>query len=93
MISTSHSTVRSIRSATSSATLFATPSHVAHCNPVSVVSGMVSRSCASPAERAGLSAGDEIAHGLGIHPDRARIGFLLVVSLCTAAAVAGSTRR
>ena len=37
-----------------------------------------------------LSAGDEIAHGLGIHPDRARIGFLLVVSLCTAAAVAGA---
>jgi len=37
-----------------------------------------------------LSAGDEIAHGLGIHPDRARAGFLLVVSLCTAAAVAGA---
>lgn len=37
-----------------------------------------------------LSAGDEIAHGLGISPDRARIGFLLVVSLCTAAAVAGA---
>ena len=37
-----------------------------------------------------LSAGDEIAHGLGIHPDRARVGFLLVVSLCTAAAVAGA---
>src|SRR5699024_1619639 len=37
-----------------------------------------------------LSAVDEIAHGLGIHPDRARIGFLLVVSLCTAAAVAGA---
>jgi iron complex transport system permease protein len=37
-----------------------------------------------------LSAGDEIAHGLGIHPDRARIGFLLLVSLCTAAAVAGA---
>lgn len=37
-----------------------------------------------------LSAGDEIAHGLGISPDRARIGFLLMVSLCTAAAVAGA---
>ncbi|WP_193106011.1 iron ABC transporter permease [Brachybacterium sp. FME24] len=37
-----------------------------------------------------LSAGDEIAHGLGISPDRARIGFLIVVSLCTAAAVAGA---
>ena len=37
-----------------------------------------------------LSAGDEIAHGLGIHPDRARVLFLLVVSLCTAAAVAGA---
>ena len=37
-----------------------------------------------------LSAGDEIAHGLGISPDRARVGFLLVVSLCTAAAVAGA---
>lgn len=37
-----------------------------------------------------LSAGDEIAHGLGIAPDRARIGFLVVVSLCTAAAVAGA---
>ncbi|MDN5688586.1 MAG: iron ABC transporter permease [Brachybacterium sp.] len=37
-----------------------------------------------------LSAGDEIAHGLGISPDRARIGFLVVVSLCTAAAVAGA---
>ena len=37
-----------------------------------------------------LSAGDEIAHGLGISPDRARIGFLLLVSLCTAAAVAGA---
>ena len=37
-----------------------------------------------------LSAGDEIAHGLGIAPDRARIGFLLLVSLCTAAAVAGA---
>jgi len=37
-----------------------------------------------------LSAGDEIAHGLGISPDRARIGFLTVVSLCTAAAVAGA---
>ncbi|MGP5624578.1 iron chelate uptake ABC transporter family permease subunit [Brachybacterium alimentarium] len=37
-----------------------------------------------------LSAGDEIAHGLGISPDRARIGFLLAVSLCTAAAVAGA---
>ena len=37
-----------------------------------------------------LSAGDEIAHGLGIHPDRARAGFLLIVSLCTAAAVAGA---
>ncbi|MGO3208788.1 MAG: FecCD family ABC transporter permease [Brachybacterium sp.] len=37
-----------------------------------------------------LSAGDEIAHGLGISPDRARIGFLLVVSLCTAAAVSGA---
>lgn len=37
-----------------------------------------------------LSAGDEIAHGLGISPDRARIVFLLVVSLCTAAAVAGA---
>lgn len=37
-----------------------------------------------------LSAGDEIAHGLGIHPDRARVGFLILVSLCTAAAVAGA---
>ncbi|GAA1491231.1 iron ABC transporter permease [Brachybacterium sacelli] len=37
-----------------------------------------------------LSAGDEIAHGLGISPDRARIGLLAVVSLCTAAAVAGA---
>ena len=37
-----------------------------------------------------LSAGDEIAHVLGISPDRARIGFLLLVSLCTAAAVAGA---
>ena len=37
-----------------------------------------------------LSAGDEIAHGLGISPDRARIGFLVLVSLCTAAAVAGA---
>ena len=37
-----------------------------------------------------LSAGDEIAHGLGISPDRARVGFLVVVSLCTAAAVAGA---
>ncbi|MGP9746986.1 FecCD family ABC transporter permease [Brachybacterium sp. AOP29-B2-41] len=37
-----------------------------------------------------LSTGDEIAHGLGISPDRARIGFLFVVSLCTAAAVAGA---
>ena len=37
-----------------------------------------------------LSAGDETAHGLGICPDRARIGFLLLVSLCTAAAVAGA---
>lgn len=37
-----------------------------------------------------LAAGDGIAHGLGISPDRARIGFLVVVSLCTAAAVAGA---
>ncbi|MFC7375449.1 FecCD family ABC transporter permease [Brachybacterium sp. GCM10030268] len=37
-----------------------------------------------------LSAGDETAHGLGIDPDRARIGFLVVVSMCTAAAVAGA---
>ena len=37
-----------------------------------------------------LSAGDEIAHGLGISPDRARIAFLVMVSLCTAAAVAGA---
>ncbi|MGO1423171.1 MAG: FecCD family ABC transporter permease [Brachybacterium sp.] len=37
-----------------------------------------------------LAAGDGIAHGLGISPDRARIGLLVVVSLCTAAAVAGA---
>lgn len=37
-----------------------------------------------------LMAGDETAYGLGISPDRARIGFLLLVSLCTAAAVAGA---
>ncbi|WP_321169373.1 FecCD family ABC transporter permease [Brachybacterium ginsengisoli] len=37
-----------------------------------------------------LAAGDGIAHGLGISPDRARIGFLVIVSLCTAAAVAGA---
>ncbi|WP_422117595.1 FecCD family ABC transporter permease [Brachybacterium sp. UNK5269] len=37
-----------------------------------------------------LSTGDEIAHSLGIHPDRARVGFLVLVSLCTAAAVAGA---
>ncbi|HEX7351163.1 iron ABC transporter permease [Brachybacterium sp.] len=37
-----------------------------------------------------LAAGDGIAHGLGISPDRARIGLLVIVSLCTAAAVAGA---
>lgn len=37
-----------------------------------------------------LSAGDEIAHSLGIAPHRARIGLLVIVSLCTAAAVAGA---
>lgn len=37
-----------------------------------------------------LAAGDGVAHGLGIAPGRARIGLLVVVSLCTAAAVAGA---
>ncbi|MGO1284805.1 MAG: FecCD family ABC transporter permease [Brachybacterium sp.] len=37
-----------------------------------------------------LAAGDSAAHSLGISPDRARIALLVVVSLCTAAAVAGA---
>jgi len=37
-----------------------------------------------------LATGDGIAHSLGISPDRARIGLLAIVSLCTAAAVAGA---
>ena len=37
-----------------------------------------------------LAAGDGTAHSLGISPDRARIALLVVVSLCTAAAVAGA---
>nr|WP_232820153.1 iron ABC transporter permease [Brachybacterium sp. YJGR34] len=37
-----------------------------------------------------LSGGDDLAHGLGISPDRARLGILVIVSVCTAAAVAGA---
>ncbi|AXK47002.1 FecCD family ABC transporter permease [Brachybacterium saurashtrense] len=37
-----------------------------------------------------LAAGDDVAHALGLSPDRTRIGMLVIVSLCTAAAVAGA---
>ncbi|WP_152351330.1 FecCD family ABC transporter permease [Brachybacterium subflavum] len=37
-----------------------------------------------------LAAGDETAWSLGIHPDRARVGLLAVVSLCTGAAVSAA---
>jgi iron complex transport system permease protein len=37
-----------------------------------------------------LAAGDETAWSLGIHPDRARVGLLVVVSLCTGAAVSAA---
>ena len=37
-----------------------------------------------------IAAGDETAHTLGVSPDRARVGLLVVVSLCTGAVVAAA---
>jgi iron complex transport system permease protein len=37
-----------------------------------------------------IAAGDETAHTLGVSPDRARVGLLVLVSLCTGAVVAAA---
>lgn len=37
-----------------------------------------------------IAAGDETAHTLGVAPDRARVGLLVIVSLCTGAVVAAA---
>lgn len=56
---------------------------------LAAVAGLLILTAAGPVLDA-LAAGDETAWSLGIRPDRARVALLVVVSLCTGAAVAAA---